>query len=108
MFITAAFWLVAFLIPSFLLLGLGADPIWLYSIAAQFILTIIVAVPITPGGSGIAEVGVTALYHNLVDPAILGVFMLIWRLCTYYLNLIAGGITSVKMISEMSKGHHTT
>ena len=99
--LTAAFWLVAFLIPSFLLLGLGVDPVWLYSIAAQFILTIIVAVPITPGGSGIAEVGVTALYHSLVDPAILGVFMFLWRLCTYYLNLIAGGITSVKMISEM-------
>jgi len=102
LFLTAAFWLIAFTIPSFLLLGLGADPVWLYSIAAQFILTIIVAVPITPGSSGIAEVGVTALYHNLVGTPILGVFMFLWRLCTYYLNLIAGGITSVKMISEMS------
>lgn len=102
LFLTAAFWLIAFLIPSFLLLGLGADPVWLYSIAAQFILTIIVAVPITPGGSGIAEVGVTALYHSLVGTPILGVFMFLWRMCTYYMNLIAGGITSVKVISEMS------
>jgi uncharacterized protein (TIRG00374 family) len=102
LFLTAAFWLIAFLIPSFLLLGLGADPVWLYSIAAQFILTIIVAVPITPGSSGIAEVGVTALYHNLVGTPLLGVFMFLWRLCTYYLNLAAGGITSVKMISERS------
>ncbi|HID20097.1 MAG TPA: flippase-like domain-containing protein [Methanophagales archaeon] len=101
LFLTAAFWLIAFLIPSFLLLGLGADPVWIYSIAAQFILTIIVAVPITPGGSGIAEVSVTALYHSLVGTPILGVFMFLWRLCTYYLNLFAGGITSVKVISEM-------
>jgi uncharacterized protein (TIRG00374 family) len=102
LFLTAAFWLIAFLIPSFLLLGLSADPVWIYSIAAQFILTIIVAVPITPGSSGIAEVSVTALYHSLVGTPILGVFMFLWRLCTYYLNLFAGGITSVKVISEMS------
>jgi uncharacterized protein (TIRG00374 family) len=101
LFLTAGFWLIAFTIPSFLLLGLGSDPVWIYSIAAQFILTIIVTVPITPGSSGIAEVGLTALYHNLVGTPILGVFMFLWRLCTYYLNLIAGGITSVKMMSEM-------
>jgi len=98
--LTIAFWLVSFIVPSFLLLGLGANPVWIYSIAAQFILIIIVAVPITPGGSGIAEISITYLYHTLVGAPILGVFMILWRLITYYLNLIAGGITSVKILSE--------
>ena len=99
---TVAFWLVAFMVPSILLLGFGAEPGWVYSNAAQFILLIIVAVPITPGSSGVAEVGFTYLYHPLVDASILGVFTVVWRLSTYYVNLIVGGITSIKLLSEMS------
>ncbi len=99
---TIAFWMVAFIVPSILLLGFGTDPVWIYSIAAQFVLLIIVAIPITPGSSGVAEVSITYLYHTLVDASILGVFTVVWRLSTYYVNLIVGGITSVKILSERS------
>ena len=101
--ITISFWLVAFTIPSIILLGFGANPIWIQSIAAQFILTIIVAVPITPGSSGIAEISVTYLYQGLVGAPILGIFTLVWRLSTYYLSLIVGGITSIKIISDLTQ-----
>jgi uncharacterized protein (TIRG00374 family) len=100
--VTIGLWMVAFTIPSFILLGFAADPISLHSIAAQFVLLIIVAMPLTPGSSGVAEISITYLYHALVPASILGVFTLIWRLSTYYMNLIVGGITSVKIISETS------
>ncbi|MHC1610902.1 MAG: lysylphosphatidylglycerol synthase transmembrane domain-containing protein [Candidatus Methanospirareceae archaeon] len=100
--LTIAFWLVAFMVPSLLLLGFGANPVWLHSIAAQFILLIILALPITPGGSGVAEFGITYLYHTLVKAPVLGIFVVIWRLSTYYVSLIVGGITSAKVLSEIS------
>lgn len=99
--ITVAFWLVAFTVPSILLLGFGANPNWIYSIAAQFVLLIIVAIPVTPGSSGVAELSLTYLYHSMVGVSILGIFAVVWRLSTYYVDLIVGGITSVKVISEM-------
>lgn len=100
--LTIAFWLVAFMVPSLLLLGFGANPVWLHSVAAQFILLIIVALPITPGGSGVAEFALTYLYHTIVGAPILGVFAVIWRLSTYYVNLIIGGIISAKVLSELA------
>ena len=102
LFITIAFWLVTFMVPSLLLLGFGADPVWLQSIAAQFILLIIAAFPTTPGSSGVAEFGIAYLYHTLVGAPILGIFVVIWRLSTYYVSLIVGGVTSAKVLSEIS------
>ena len=99
--LTFAFWFVEFTIPSFLLLGLGADPVWIYSIAAQFILVIIAAMPVSPGSSGVSELSSAYLYHTLVSTPLLGIFTLLWRLSTYYTSLIVGAITSMKVISEM-------
>jgi len=99
--LTIAFWFVEFTIPSFLLLGLGVDPVWIYSIAAQFILVIIAAMPVSPGSSGISELSSAYLYHTLVSTPLLGIFTLLWRLSTYYTSLIVGAITGMKVISEM-------
>ena len=99
--LTIAFWLVEFTIPSFLLLGLGVDPVWIYSIAAQFILVIIAAMPVSPGSSGVSELSSAYLYHTLVSTPLLGIFTLLWRLSTYYTSLIVGAITGMKVISEM-------
>ncbi len=99
---TLAFWLAEFAIPSLILLGFGADPVWMYSIAAQFILLIIVAVPTTPGSSGVAEVSLASLYSALVAAPLLGVFTVLWRLIIYYTNLVTGGLVSLKILGEMS------
>jgi len=99
--LTLAFWFVEFTIPSFLLLGLGVDPVWIYSIAAQFILVIIAAMPVSPGSSGVSELSSAYLYHTLVSTPLLGIFTLLWRLSTYYTSLIVGAITGMKVISEM-------
>lgn len=97
---TIAFWLLEFMIPSLILLGLGADPIWLFSIMAQFVLMVIVMLPITPGSSGIVELGILALYTTFVRSSILGIFVVGWRAMTYYLNIVVGGIISLKILRD--------
>jgi len=102
LFFTLAFWLAEFTIPSLILFGIGADPVWIYSIAAQFILLIIVAIPTTPGSSGVAEIGLASLYSALIPAPLLGVFTVLWRLIVYYTNLVTGGFVSLKILGEMS------
>ncbi len=101
LFLSAALWTVDFCIPSLILLGLNAPPVWLFSFAAQFLLLVLVALPTTPGSSGVAEIGIASLYANVVGMHILGVFTLLWRLVVYYLNLFIGGITSLFVLGEL-------
>ena len=99
-----AYWLFLISLPSIILLGMNMDPMWIQSMAAQVILMTIVMVPITPGGSGIAEIGAASLY-SVVLPAdglqVLGVFVLIWRFVEHYIPLLIGGLVSLKVMREM-------
>ena len=69
--------------------------------AVQVFLTFIMVVPVTPGASGIAELGGAALFGILVPVSILGVVVAAWRLITYYLNLVIGGVVSVKILKDV-------
>jgi len=97
---TVAFWLLEFMIPSLILLGLGANPIWMFSIMAQFVLMIIIMLPLTPGSSGLVELGIVSLYTMFVKLSILGIFVIAWRAMTYYLNIVVGGIISLKILRD--------
>jgi glycosyltransferase 2 family protein len=92
MIVTIFLWTCEFLIPSVLLVGLGQNPSLLYSITAQIIIAIISLAPLTPGGSGVAEISMSYLYSMFVPSYLLGVLVVLWRLITYYTNLIAGAI----------------
>lgn len=100
---TVAFWILEFIVPSFILLSLGCDPFWAYSIAAQTILVIFILVPITPGGSGMMELITTLLYGAIGVGVILAVFVVIWRFVTYHINIIFGGIFCIKILKEISE-----
>ncbi len=105
MIFTSLFWLAEISIASFILIGLGMNPMWSTSLAAQIILAVFITIPITPGSSGVAELGITSLYSTLVtSTAMLGVFVLIWRFVTYYINFIiggiAGGVLSFKILKD--------
>ncbi|MHC1636273.1 MAG: lysylphosphatidylglycerol synthase transmembrane domain-containing protein [Candidatus Methanospirareceae archaeon] len=100
MFLTIAFWLADFSIPPLILLGFGRSPIWAYSIAAQSILVLIVTLPTTPGSSGVAEVSFASLFSPVTGTSILGLLTIVWRLVTYYMNMIAGGLVSLAYICE--------
>jgi len=100
--LTVATWITYFLVASFILIGLNEDPVWLPSIAAQVILNIVVMLPTTPGAVGVTELTLGSLYYTIVENfAILGVFVLIWRFITYYLNLVVGGIVSLKVLKDV-------
>jgi hypothetical protein len=98
---TVAYWCMEFSVASVILIGLGCAPEILRVFVAQTILTIIVLVPLTPGSSGIAEFGFMALFSTFVTkPAVLGVFVIIWRVILYHVNLIAGGIASANALKD--------
>ena len=90
--ITALIWLSEFLVPSFLLLSLGQNPSFLYSVTSQLIIVIISLIPLTPGSSGIAEFSMSYLYSQFVSQHVLGILVGLWRGITYFTNLIVGAI----------------
>ena len=98
LFFTTLLWLLDFSIPSVIMMGFGLKPMWAYSISAQIIITLLAMMPITPGSSGVVEMGMLGLYAACVPSGIIGVFILLWRLSTYYFNLVIGGAVSVKVI----------
>ncbi len=100
---TTLFWTIEFSVPSFILMGMGQDPIWVTSMAAQVLITVIIMVPTTPGSSGVAEVSITSLFAVGVQKSVLGVFVLTFRFLTYYVNLIVGGLYNLKMLKESGK-----
>jgi uncharacterized protein (TIRG00374 family) len=95
---TAVFWGLEFLVPSFLLLGLGEKPYFAESFLLQIIIAIIMMVPTTPGGSGIAEVSATYLYSFLVTSSIAGIFVVLWRGLFYYFNIALGLVASIPIL----------
>jgi len=98
---TMIYWIVEFMVLPLILLGLNQPPSIMVAIAVQVFLTFIMVVPVTPGASGIAELGGAALFGILVPVSILGVVVAAWRLITYYLNLVIGGVVSVKILKDV-------
>jgi len=58
-------------------------------------------IPITPGASGIAELGAKTLFSLFVNSSVIGILILAWRALTYYLNLLIGGVVSIKLLHDI-------
>ena len=97
---TILFWLLQFSIASLILVGLGSQPWILASFSAQTVLMMIAMIPLTPGNSGIAEASTATIYSAFVGTSILGVFILAWRMITYYLNIVVGGVVSIRILRD--------
>jgi hypothetical protein len=104
--LTALSWFAGFLIPSCILLGLDHPPVFIPSIAAQVLILILVMMPTTPGSSGVAELGASALYSGFVSLSILGILIVLWRFITYYLNLIVSGLFQYKALKTLFSIKH--
>ena len=103
--LTVMFWSVGFLVPSFILLGLGLPPFFLESFAAQIILLVIIMMPLTPGSSGIAEVSLYGLYGVLIGTSsntLIGVFIILYRFISFHMNLIAGAIFQYRIFKSVA------
>ena len=100
--LTILLWSTAFIVASLILLGLGLNPFFIESYAAQILLLVIVMLPTTPGSSGVTEVGIGGLYLPLIGSSLIGIFVLLFRLATYYTNIIAGAIFQYKIFRSVA------
>ena len=98
MFFTLLFWFSEFIIASLILMGLGQPAFLIESFVVQLVIAIIMMIPLTPGGSGVAELGATSLYSLFVPSSIVGVFVLLWRLILYYLNILLGLLSGLVIV----------
>lgn len=83
-------WVFLFSTASALLVALGLPPSFPESFLFQGILQMIAAVPLIPGAAGIAELGAATLYSRIVPTYLLGIFVVLWRLILYFLNIPLG------------------
>ena len=97
---TFIFWATDFSLLVLILMGLSQTPSITTALAAQVILAVIMIIPATPGASGIAELGAASIFSIFVDSSILGITVLAWRALTYHMNLLAGGLISLKMVKD--------
>ncbi len=88
-------WTLTFSVASALLVALELPPSIPESFLFQGILQMITNIPLVPGAAGISEIGAATLYRQIVPAYLLGLFVILWRLILYYLNIPLGLIASV-------------
>ncbi|WNY22822.1 hypothetical protein MmiHf6_01070 [Methanimicrococcus hongohii] len=99
-FYTVIYWLVHFSVLWLILLGLNVHPNLQLLFATQVVLAIIMIIPATPGASGISEIAAYTLFSLFVPASVLGVTVIAWRAITYYVNIAAGALASLKVIRK--------
>ncbi|NPA75818.1 MAG: flippase-like domain-containing protein [Euryarchaeota archaeon] len=97
---TMLMWFVDFTIPSLILIGLGMDPDWLFMFTVQLIVVLVTIIPISPGGSGLAEFVSYVLYSQHMPASIAGIVVVLWRVLTFYPNLVLGAIYTLHYIAK--------
>lgn len=97
---TGLFWITEFLVASFIMMGLGLGPAIIESFFFQILIAIINMIPLTPGSSGITELSTTSLYALIIPTGMIGIFVLLWRFITFYLNIILGAIAGLAIFKR--------
>jgi uncharacterized protein (TIRG00374 family) len=97
---TLFFWITEFFVASVILIGLGFGPFIVDSFFFQILIAIINAVPLTPGSSGIIELSASSLYAFIIPTGSIGVFILLWRFVTFYLNMVLGAIAGINIFKR--------
>ncbi|MFA7694187.1 MAG: flippase-like domain-containing protein [Methanoregula sp.] len=98
MVFTLLYWVSEIVTASLILMGLGQPPLFFESFVIQLILAILMMLPLTPGSSGIAEVGATSMYALFIPAPIVGIFVVIWRIVLYYFNIALGIMSSLIIV----------
>lgn len=90
-------WLIVLTVPALLLWGLGVNSPLSQVLAVGIVFYLASAYAPTPGSSGVAEAGFAAVFYtaNLIPYPLLGVFVILWRVLTYYMSFIVGGLVSL-------------
>jgi len=99
-FYTIVFWSSLFMIMPVVLIAFGAEPHFLQAYIMQTIFYLMLPYTPTPGASGIAEIGFASLFVAFIPSDIVGLVTFSWRLFTFYVILIIGGIFALREISK--------
>jgi glycosyltransferase 2 family protein len=100
---TLLYWVSEIVTASLILIGLGQPPLFLESFVIQLILAILMMMPLTPGSSGIAEVGATTMYALFIPASVVGIFVVIWRIVLYYFNIALGILSSIIIVRREAR-----
>lgn len=92
-----ALWTSEFSILWIVLGGFGHEVPFQMVFIAGVLLTMLAAVPVSPGGSGVAEFAALVLLTPLA-PGLTPAFVLVWRAMTYYYDLLVGGIVAAAVL----------
>lgn len=92
---TGLFWVSEFLVASVIMMGLGLGPAIVESFFFQILIAIINMIPLTPGSSGVVELSTSSLYALLIPSGMIGIFVLLWRFVTFYLNIVLGAVAGL-------------
>jgi uncharacterized protein (TIRG00374 family) len=103
MLFTLLYWVSEIVTASLILIGLGQPPLILESFVIQLILAILMMMPLTPGSSGIAEIGATTMYALFIPASIVGIFVVVWRVVLYYFNIALGILSSIIIVRREAK-----
>lgn len=99
---TAITWTAFFMIPSAIILAFFhpqlADIPIIFS--RMFAIWMLMLLPISPGGAGIAELTFSAMMCDFTDPAIVATMALLWRLLTFYPYLLAGVVILPRWVNR--------
>jgi uncharacterized protein (TIRG00374 family) len=86
------------LMPSLVLYGLGLDPAFPRAMFIQILLMGLLLFIPTPGAAAVAEAGGAAVFALVCPTHLLGIFVILWRLFTFYLGAFVGGVISLKEV----------
>jgi len=80
---------------AYLLYAFGHDVPFTYVALGAVIVVLLTTLPLLPGGSGLAELGALGIFSP-VAPGLTPAFVLVWRVTTYYVDTIVGGLFAVR------------
>jgi hypothetical protein len=96
-----------FSMSATLLAGLGVHTNALRAVGLNLLLTSVLLFVPTPGASGVAEAGAAGLYSMICPRYMLGIYVVLWRLFSFYGGAITGGILALRHLSRRKTGTQT-
>jgi len=99
-FFTCLFFATRFIIPYFIVKGLGMNANVVVVMYVQLLITLITYFSPTPGGSGLAEMSSLVLMAPFVSNALAPLYTVLWRFCTLYVNVFIGGYLLLRELQK--------
>lgn len=108
--LTFVYWGLYLAIAPVLLLGLNVEFNLVQTMIAQLLLNFIQPFFPTPGASGGAELSFAYFFRGVVPLGVLGIYVMAWRLITYYLSLVFGAFALLYAVHKgwLERSFNTT